>query len=187
MGAAYYQPFATTQLTASCSVCFAQCARRNENCGRTASLRRCPRQTKENIAILRIKIPIQLILFRVTFFFSPGSRDHQGDPFWKPGEHKDGCDGGAERHQRRGNYVVFLFGIEFFFFLVTPDPLHFKQTSYVVIFFLLVSTYFSPCFNSVLTTWYTDWTCNYYVIRFTNFNPLGYCPMRQFWVENMER
>lgn len=55
--------------------------------------------------------------------------------------------------------------------------------------FLMLS-YWSPRFHrvQVYIAWPRDWTPNYYVTIFKNkcFNPLGFCPVGQFSVENLE-
>ena len=78
----------------SCSFCFALCARRDESCGRTN--RSCFTTTmhllshnalaEKNIAVWN-NLPIHMILLRVTFFFSPGSRGSSRGPVlkaWRP-------------------------------------------------------------------------------------------------------
>ena len=94
----------------SCGFCFAQCARRDESCGRTnhgcftttmhllttpsASGSSWPRSTSPYCN----NLPVHPILLRVTFFLSPSSRGSSRGPVLKGGGHQEGRNQGAEEH-----------------------------------------------------------------------------------------
>ena len=96
----------------SCGVCFAQCAERNESCGRancgcfnTIHLLTMPWASgsfwQGRTSPCWNNLPIHLTLLHVTFFFSHVQGGHQGDSFWRRRGHQEGCNDGAEGHFRR--------------------------------------------------------------------------------------
>ena len=56
-----------------------------------------PRRT----LLYRNNLPIHLILFCVTFFFPQTRGYHQGEPFWKRGDHQNGGNDGTVGYPRR--------------------------------------------------------------------------------------
>ena len=91
----------------SCGFCFAQCARKDESCGRinrgcfTTTMHLLttgsswPRRTSPYWNNLTWPCSVWL------FSFPQAQGDHQGDPFWRRGGHQKGRNDGTEGHPRR--------------------------------------------------------------------------------------